>query len=191
MASKGDAKFGRLAVEKGYLSQRIVDLYVEKVNQARSSGKPTTIERLLLADRLLTSTQIYELQDLEGKRVQLCPECGARHNVFSLEPGTKVRCKKCRKTFQVEFADLEEPPKPAVTRVPPARQGEGNDPASSKEPRRPASDDPPTPVPASQRALETAGDDGPALFGCPVCGADLTLEDEFCPHCAGPRDGGD
>lgn len=163
MPSRGDADFGRAALEKGYLSEKILKIYLKKVRQLESRGQRTSVDALLLFDKLLSTTQVTELQLELERRVQFCHHCGAKHNVVTLPCGERVRCTKCREPFEIVDWSTGVPPRPVAVHM--ASSG------SSVE------------LPQVGGPLSGGDEDDDELFECPDCGAPLRLTDEFCRDC--------
>ena len=158
MPSRGDIEFGEQAVTREFLSDRVVQLYLQKLDAVVRQGRILSIDRLFLADRILSVDQVIELQTDLKRRIQFCSTCGIRHNVFGIDPGRKVRCKKCDHHFWVD--DVAE-----LSCLEAVGGGTGSPGAGRNDTR-----------------------DDELIFGCPECGADLLLDDDFCPHCAEARE---
>ncbi len=170
MPSRGDADFGRAALEKGYLSDKILRIYLKKVRQLETRGQRTSVDALLLFDKLLSAGQVTEIQLQLERRVQFCPHCGAKHNVVTIPAGERVRCTKCSEGFEIVDWSTGSPPRPVAVHL--ASSG-----SSAEWPQIHA------PPPPSSGMDDEDDDD---RFECPECGAALRLEDEFCRECHPP-----
>lgn len=169
MPSKGDDQFAAKAVARGFLSEKIARLYLENLRELEGQGHRTSVDRLLLSNRLLTAHQVRTVQEELGRRIQFCPSCGRRQNVHGLEPGAPARCTKCKEKYVVE-GWAGEPRRPVVSR---ARADMANPSGSGAA----------SPLATSEMGSMRPNESQEIVFGCPTCGGTLTLEDEFCPRC--------
>ncbi len=121
MPSKGDIKFGQLAVELDFTSKDKIEEALRLQAQLEKQGKVTSLDRIMLKKGILDAEQIQEIEKKQGRRIVFCPECSNKLNVAIFGPGTRIRCPKCDTSLTVpsgvkyEVVDRKEPPakKPA------------------------------------------------------------------------------
>lgn len=121
MPSKGDIKFGQLAVELDYASKEKIEEALRLQAQLEKQGKVTSLDRIMLKKGIMDAEQIQEIEKKQGRRIVFCPECSNKLNVAIFGPGTRIRCPKCDTSLTVpsgvkyEVVDRKDPPakKPA------------------------------------------------------------------------------
>lgn len=144
MPSKGDIKFGQLAVEMEFASKEKIDEALKLQAQLEKQGKVTSLDRIVLKKGILDGEQIQEIEKKQGRRIVFCPECSNKLNVAIFGPGTRIRCPKCDTSLTVpsgvkyEVVDRKEPPtkKPAKADRAPAdtiKVKKGGAPAGKKK----------------------------------------------------------
>lgn len=144
MPSKGDIKFGQLAVEMEFTSKEKIEEALKLQAQLEKQGKVTSLDRIMLKKGILDGEQIQEIEKKQGRRIVFCPECSNKLNVAIFGPGTRIRCPKCDTSLTVpsgvkyEVVDRKEPPakKPAKADRQPAdtiKVKKGSTPASKKK----------------------------------------------------------
>ncbi len=117
MPSKGDIKFGQLAVEMEYTTKEKVEEGLRLQAQLEKQGKVTSLDRIMLKKGILDNEQITEIEKKQGRRIIFCPECSNKLNVAIFGPGTRIRCPKCDTSLTVpsgvkyEVVDRMEAPK--------------------------------------------------------------------------------
>ena len=177
MPSRGDVQFGRLAVENKFLREALLGSYLSKVDEERERGRRTTLERLLRQGGHLTSSQIQWIQEQQKRRIEFCPHCGRKHNVFGLDSGNLVRCDRCRETFEIVDSS------PGATLK---GKQEKNSPTPEISPAKTGSEAKPPPVEETDLdsvLFDLVGSVEPIRFPCARCGTMLVLEQDICSNC--------
>ncbi|MBI3272778.1 MAG: hypothetical protein HYZ53_27575 [Planctomycetes bacterium] len=95
MPSKGDLKFGHLAVEMELCEKAQVEECLKYQATLEKQGKVTSIDRVMLKKGYVTLEQIAEVEKKQGRRIIFCSKCSAKLNVAIFGAGTKIRCPKC------------------------------------------------------------------------------------------------
>ncbi|MBI4616789.1 MAG: hypothetical protein HY720_24465, partial [Planctomycetes bacterium] len=95
MSSKGDQRFASAVVECGFLPAPVVAECLARQKERLRSGGRVSIEQVLLADGYLEPSQVVFLEEMLGRRVLYCPQCGKKYNIVELPPGLRVKCPGC------------------------------------------------------------------------------------------------
>lgn len=107
---RADSLFGRLCVERGFLSVEELNECLRKQATLEREGHGRKLGELLLESGKMTSTQIQTVLELQARTCVRCSGCGAVYNVSALAPRTRFQCASCPalldvpEKFPIDFA---------------------------------------------------------------------------------------
>ncbi|MCI0343800.1 MAG: serine/threonine protein kinase [Planctomycetales bacterium] len=95
MPSKNDKELARLAEHLGFASEDTLAKALETQRGLEKEGALVTLDRLLVEKGVLTPIQVEILLEKQGRKVVYCTGCTTKFNVFTVEGGSTVACRKC------------------------------------------------------------------------------------------------
>ncbi|MBI3098335.1 MAG: protein kinase [Planctomycetes bacterium] len=112
-ARRQDVLLGRIALTRQWAQPAHINAGLRDLAAAEKSGLRTRLARILVDQGVLTEEQVREAHgDLSSKTI-FCDICETLYNVPKVEPGKKVRCRKCacllttpQKLLQVTLEEL-------------------------------------------------------------------------------------
>lgn len=147
MPSKGDLKFGHLAIELGHCEKGQLEECLKQQAVLEKQGKVTSIDRVLLKKGYITAAQIAEIEKKQGRRIIFCSKCSAKLNVAIFGAGTKIRCPKCDASLVVPAGtkyeavekgeDEEEKPKTPTLKIKTGQKPASAPPRGVRPPSKP------------------------------------------------------
>ncbi|MBI3271844.1 MAG: serine/threonine protein kinase [Planctomycetes bacterium] len=87
--------FGKLAVERGRVTQEQLAACLAEKERRDAGGAPIGIGALLVERGHLAPADVQEILRQQGKALLRCPACKLQYNVQGFEAGKRFRCKKC------------------------------------------------------------------------------------------------
>ena len=78
-----DDRFGDLAVEKGYVTQKQVDQCIKEQQALLESGEKPRLGQLLLKRGYISTSKFLEILALQNKRLRVCVACGKVYDISS------------------------------------------------------------------------------------------------------------
>lgn len=103
-----DRLFGRLAVERGFLSAGELEQVQSELDQASAAGKRPRLEEWLVEKDFLRPDQVDEIREERRRSILLCEVCLAQFQTGSLEPGKRFRCPNCGSRIEWERSERRE-----------------------------------------------------------------------------------
>lgn len=100
-----EARFGELAVEKGYLTQPQLDQCRAEQRRSQDAGRPAALGQVILQRGFLSEARCQELLSIQKASLQVCARCQRYYNVAAHTPGVRLRCLGCGEELQ-GFGDL-------------------------------------------------------------------------------------
>lgn len=88
-------KLGELAVERGMLSQAQVDEAIAEQKEFAGSGLSIPIGQILMSKGQLTTTDVGQLIERQGRRRLECHACKAAFNITGYDEDNFYRCMRC------------------------------------------------------------------------------------------------
>lgn len=91
---KEDSLFGKVAVQKNYLTEQQLNQALKKQAKLEDRGRVMKLGELLLQENLLTSEEVHNILEAQNKQVMTCVSCNSSYNV-AIPPRTKGKELKC------------------------------------------------------------------------------------------------
>ena len=98
-STKGNSRFGEVAVAFQFCPEAEVDAALEVQRQIKACGGHQRLGEILVARGKLRPHQVLAVLKSQGKAIVACPSCKARLNVSGFRSGTPVSCPRCKKIF--------------------------------------------------------------------------------------------